>query len=497
VSVAALAGWFFSNRGRSMSAAPEGVPLATVPGTVIGRWSANHSAVTLASGRVVAATPVGGAAPGDLLQIGGVLGPVELTDGLGRKFWRFDNASALKNNVLALATRNLAVIMVGRRLSKGPGGNTPILSLGSAEDAAPPNIGGALLGTNVSAASAAFLRPAGQSPGAGDVNRAIWGSQIHVFGYSSGAAAAYVQTNQLQTGAITAAFNATHTGFEVARNAFSPGSPGTEQGGLNYASMDIYEIIMLNTLSQADMLTAWASVQAAYGISNLTDQLLLMGDSLTEGWAGADVGGRVRVGQSIADRLGETGAAYALPTHWRIITEAVSGSTVATSTTRRQQANHPSRYLLSGGRNVASLQIGINDMTIAAQTPVQTRQAIAAFLNTATDGIFQRGWSVILNHNSAVGNVGNQALVVSLRSELLSGTFLTEAGANSGEPNEAAYRMNMLSAWTDGANTIFSTSADAGDTAYYQTDSLHYRQEGTLEYAKSVRAALVSFVGPL
>lgn len=453
------------------------VPVAAMPITVRGRWSANHSTVTLASGRVEEATKTEGASAGPLVRDPAAPGPLELTDGLGRKFWRFDNTAVLQERLLTLSTRNCTIIMVGRRISRGPA-SPSYMSLGYV-GGAPQSTNGAWLRTTSASSVAHFLRGAGQTPQSTERWKVVHGMQLQVFGVSGSAGAPIWRVNQLSAAGTTALWNATGTGFELARNSDVPEASGSR------ATFDLYELIVTDAMTAGEMDTAWANLQAAYGIANINDQLVLEGDSITYGWSGSVVA--VGLGESVGELLGAPGGPVAIPNSWRITVSAVNGNTVSNLVTRRDAADSVISMPLQGlGQNVVSVQIGVNDSGPGSSIV----SAIVALLNTTTTGYLQRGWNVLMHTNVAVGQVDEQAIGVDIRAGLQAAQFLTDTLSNTGQAFEGKVEINPLHLWQVSGNEIFNVSADATDTAYYQADALHPNPTGTLEYAKSVKAAL-------
>lgn len=473
-------GHLLKGRRRAGGGGPPGVPVATIPGTVLGRWSANHSTVTTASGRVESATATAGVGAGPLQRDPAAPGPLELTDALGRKFWRFDNTAVLQELVLPLATRNCAIIMVGRRLSKGPV-SPNYFSFGNAGTA--PSTNGAMLRTTSSNASH-YIRGGGVSPATGERWKVIHGFQNQVFGVSCGATSSIWQINNQQTAAGSAPFSQTATGFELARNANAPEISGDR------ATFDLYELVLLNTLSSADMNTAWANLQAAYGIANITDQLLLEGDSITFGWTGNTP--PVLIGEGLAEILGAPGGAHALPGNWRIVSSATSGNETSHVIARRDLADGMSVRQFVGGRNVMSLQIGVNESPDTAGKPTsdQLTTTIAGICNTAVSGYLQKGWECLIHANIACGNVSIFPGIAAMQTKLMAPAFLTACDAQAGGTYAGKVIQNPLHLWQVGGATVFEDQADAGNNTYYQTDGLHPTPVGTVEYAKSVKAAL-------
>lgn len=471
--------WPLPGAGEGGGGGPS-VPVAAMPITVRGRWSANHSTVTVAGGRVESATATEGASAGPLVRdsVGPEPGPLELTDGLGRKFWRFDNTAVLQERLLSLSTRNCTIIMVGRRISRGPS-SPSYMSLGYV-GGAPQATNGAWLRTTNGSRVAHFLRGAGQSPQSSERWKVVHGMQLHVFGVSGSAGAPIWRTNQLSAAGTTALWNATGTGFEVGRYSAVPESSGSR------AAFDLYELIVTDAMTAGEMDTAWTNLQAAYDISNIVHQIVMEGDSITYGWQSIHTP-PVLIGESVGERLGEPGGVAALPNSWRVMTTAVNGDEVPDLVLRRDAADSMATMLLQGlGQNVVSIQIGVNDSG-PGSTIVSN---IVALLNTTTTGYLQRGWNVLMHTNIAVAQVDEQAIGVDIRAGLQAAQFLTDTLSGTGQAFEGKVQINPLHLWQVSGNEIFNTSADAGDNAYYQTDGLHPNPTGTLEYAKSVKAAL-------
>ena len=128
------------------------------------------------------------------------------------------------------------------------------------------------------------------------------------------------------------------------------------------------------------------------------------------------------------------------------------------------------------GQNVVAFEIGRNDLGTAT-----THYAnVTAWLNTATTGVLQRGWTVRQMANIASSSV-LQPQIEAYRALIRNAQYLTDTQTNAG--GAFAGRLSVVSTdlIEDGpGNPVFLTSADAADTTYYVGDNTHPTVLGAL-----------------
>lgn len=409
-------------------------------------------------------------------------GPKELTDATGRRFWRFEGAEYL-NVAAALVADNraCAVFLVGRQHRNGSG---HFVGLGNVAAGTVANTGSTLINTAGAGGLPPYLR--GGSRGAQlDPNhggRVVAGSQLQVLGvvsrtsaqgdqrlYANGEVAAVGQNS---IGAAAA------QGAEIGRYPFAPGAAGS------WAQFDLYELAIFTGVlanPQADAIAA--AMVANWAIPAVTHQLVVEGDSITQGV------GDIPSGRSLAMLLSDPGGASAAPAGWRVINMGVSGNTVPHLVTRRDAAETLYGRPLPG-RNVVMCQIGRNNLGALGETGAAVYAQVVALLHAAGTGYLERGWEVRQAVNIAVASslaAENEAL----RGRLRAPAFLTDCAAGAGQA--FAGRLGLVElplVGVAGSGTIFDTVADAGDPMWYQPDATHPSTAGTAEMARAYRGAI-------
>lgn len=440
---------------------------ASLPVTPAARWHPGFSTVTESAGRVVSASDLQGLA--GLTEGGPGLGPRALTDAQGRRFWRFEGAQFLNvaGTLAGLSNRAVAVFMVGR--AHRAAALNPMFSLGNVAAGTTVNTAGPSLDAATLSSSAPFLRSHARA-GSLDAANGMWmvpGSQMQVLGAVSrttanGGTRLWLNGRFADAGQNTVLASSA-TGAEIGRHAFNPGASG------NWGQFDLYEMIVYSTgLTNAEGQAVADALVAAYAIPAVTNQLVLEGDSITQGT------GLVIGGASGGMVLSEPGAGR-LPAGWRVVNMGTAGATVATLTTRRDAANGWASMTLPG-QNVVAFEIGRNDFGTAAAHYAN----VTAWLNTATTGVLQRGWTVRQMANIASSSV-LQPQIEAYRALIRNAQYLTDTQTNAG--GAFAGRLSVVSTdlIEDGpGNPVFLTSTDAADTTYYVGDNTHPTVLGAL-----------------
>lgn len=81
-----------------------------------------------------------------------------------------------------------------------------------------------------------------------------------------------------------------------------------------------------------------------------------------------------------------------MPPGWRVCNLGTSGNKVADLVAKRDAANGWAAQVLPG-QNVMAFEVGRNDVA-AGVSPAALYSGVVAYLNTASTGVLQRGWTV-------------------------------------------------------------------------------------------------------
>lgn len=436
-----------------------GQTLTALPVAAYARWHPAFSVVSLSAGRVVAASDMQGVA--GLTEGVAGNGPQALTDGNGRKFWRFSESEFLNIAAgLTLDNRNASVFFVGRahRASSA----TPIFSGGNVAQGSQLS-GGGLMDIAMASVSAPFLRCCSRA-GSLDAVNAPWmvaGSQMQVMGTTSrttanGAISLFLNDRKAAVAQNTIS-RPVLTGGEIGRNPTSI----TQLGGF-----DLYELIVYNTALSDVMATATQSaLMASYAVVPISNQIVLEGDSITQGTGPVNSG--LSCGVSLADP-----AAARIPAGWRVVNMGTSGNQVSHLLAKRDVASSWSDMKIPSGQNVLVFEIGRNDFGSGALTAAQHYANVVAYLNTATTGVLQRGWTVRELANIA-GAPALQLQAEPYRAMIRAPQFLTDTQTGAGQ----AYVGKLSIISTDliqyNGETVFFDATDAADLTYYAGDNTH------------------------
>lgn len=415
-----------------------------------------ETGVTTASGEVTNVTGLAGSP--DMTR--GTTGPLEVTDALGRKFWRFRGTDYLElPNTFTSTPRAITIVMVGRQhrnanacnffghsyQSDGvtlDGFNVPIFNSYG------PSQHGTLRAGNVNSNTTAVGR-----------THMAPGCQMSVFGIASrttaNGGARFLMNEQAVNAAQT---NVNYTGMKGARIGGYRALNGTQ----NY--FDLYAMVAFAgelTNAQADAVAA--KLVSDYGIVPYTKQIVIDGDSIHQGVSA------VPAYASLGMVLTDPGSGL-LPANVRVFNHAISGSAIADLVTRRDTANQWPVSLLPGGspNNILLAQIGRNDF--ATKTGAQIYSDISAYLTTPTTGVLDRGFDVVwgVNITTSVTFATQQA---DLRAALRDPAFLALSPGRISRID--------LPLITVAGETVFADVADAQDLTYYQNDQTHPSILGT------------------
>ena len=438
---------------------------------------------------------------------GGTVGPVQMTDGLGRKFWRFTGNQYLlvANSLNVLSARGVTVMGIWRKHNhKAQTTNffSPRYSAYTDDSSNTNYSGGSTLRALQSAGSANFLHGASISAATDSANayKMIPGCQLHLAGVASRTTANGGQRFYLNLDTA----NCTQSGVSSANctGGVIGGVPQSGNGANasnNY--FDLYELALWKgelTNAQADKIAA--AMVANWSTPAITQQVVLDGDSITDGISTA-LAVSPTSGDNIGMQLSEPGSSW-LPAGTRVINLGTSGAQSSDILAERDAANSTYSMLLPGGpsKNITVFQIGRND--VAESQGKKNSQMlyadVVALLNTPSTGLLQRGWTVTVVANIATsatavttnvlaGETDQQqrienyrALIADTANHVPNPAFLNDCHAGAGQTYDGLLNVLHLYDVIVGGDTKFKDSADAQDTAsgYYDSDQTHLRVAG-------------------
>lgn len=429
------------------------------------------------------------------------VGPVQMSDALGRKFWRFSPAQyMLVTNALAgLNHRQLCVFAVWRAHKVMRGEQIPLISTrysSYTDDTSNTNRSNGYVcawnssaGAGQSSVGRLFNGTVDAFTAASNAGKMIPGAQLHVVGsnsrstangggrfYINNDAADVAQSSLTGTGDIGAIIGGKAT--------------GTNGVTATYTGFDLYELaVWKGTITNAQSDAMAAAMVSNWSIPAIDSQLILLGDSLTECIDTAST--TVIPADNMAVTLSAPGAEL-VPTNYRVINAAVGGSAVLTEAyggvslvAQRDDANGPLIYSYPGGpsKNIITINDGINDMRSSnANLSAAAHYAnFVALLNTASTGYLQRGFSVVAVTPTAIsGDSTGQSRILAFRDLLVNAStdaivsqFLTDVQANTGQAFDGLVSVLPLCKVQHGGGTVFLDAADASDTTYYSGDGTH------------------------
>ena len=462
----------------------------------------NSQTATLgANDRVESCPDLRGAHP--LTAPAGV-GPFQLTDDLGRKFWRFNGTewAAIANSFTLASIRGFTVVCIMRVPHQRNSYNVLMpryatFTSDTVNTRAANGVGymRGVVASNGAPFLAASTASASQTAAANatDAWKAIPSCELHLSAVASrttanGAVRFYHGTQTCDVAQqVTAVTN--YVGALLGASAASVDNTTAVVTSVNNA-FDIYEIAFFaGELGNATTDALVAQAFANYGLTNFTNQIVCEGDSITDGIATALPVSPALHG-AIGSRLTMPGASL-VPASTRVINMGISGDQVTNLITKRDSATSWSslgRIPGAASLNKLFVQIGRNDMSAGALSgdDFYTLRAVP-YLNTASTGVLQRGWKVFFASNISTSSGTVQARIEAFRARILDGTtlgalaaFLTDCDAGPGGTYDGMLQVVPLSEITVASDTKFKTSADASDTAsgYYDSDGTHLRVAG-------------------
>ena len=425
----------------------------------------SQAATVTKNGAVVTACP-------DLQGLASLIGdstagPIEMTDRLGRKFWRFNGAqyATLQNTLTGLNNRGFTAFMVGRVHHQ----RSPCIMLApryaaytsDAVNSAPSGVFGMLrtsaASTGTGAAAAFLCAATGLLPSDANAYKVITGTQMQVLGVASRITA---------SGGTRVYINKDYSDLAQQTTAAS-GYVGLVIGGTGSASanstaittnvgniFDLYEMAFWNaSLANSVTDTFAAAMVANYAIPQLDSQLVLVGDSEFDGIATTLAVSPAWAG-SLGAQLTEPGAGL-LRGNVRLIHQGTSGGQTSNAVDYRDGANSTFGFLYPGGpsKNQIAAMYGRNDMGESGgkKNSATMYSNIVSLINTTSTGYLQRGWkvnwcaniaqsgtTVTTNVSPAGENTlqkrieGLRALIAVEASHTPNSQFLTDCAANPG-----------------------------------------------------------------
>lgn len=441
----------------------------------------SQAATVTKSGSIITACPDLKGLAG--LTAGATTGPVEMTDALGRKFWRFEGtAFAQIAATFAANTRGVSAILVGR-IHKSAGS---MLSCGLNGQPAPGTSTG-LIATYATSAAPYVLRPLGILSTGDAANRKFMacGNQMQVIAVrasdtAGGGQRCYVNNNAADV--ATASLAAAFTGMELGRYAAT---------AVAYGKFDLYELILYTTgLANAAMDAAVAEAVTNWQIPALTATLVLEGDSRVHG-----TNSNVTSGTALGMVLTDPGAGY-VPGNFRVINMGGSGNQIGDMVTRRDAVS-PGVYAadmqLAGEKHLAFI-MGVNDggpsddtaySPTVANTAARGDAIVAAektMLYTGTGtGFLEKGWTVTRMVEPIVA-ASPSVSILQQRVGIRAPACLTDTLSGAGQLYDGKLRRLELPLVAVGTVTPFNQPADIPN-AYIDADGTHPNQLGVKLYA--------------
>jgi hypothetical protein len=444
-----------------------------------------------------------------MIAVAGATAPKLMTDGLGRDFLRFNGSEgcAVENALTAVANRGFMCVMVGR---SHHGRNTVQMvnprfaayTSPSVNTAANGSIG--YLRSTVTSSSAGYLQggsPAG-STNATDCYKAIPGAQMQVMGVASrttanGGTRLYINNQTCDVAQQTTSVTG-YIGLVIGGTA---GASNTENLTVSVNNVfDLYELAFWKgEISNANADAIMAAAVSNYAIPALDTNLVLEGDSITDGINTTNgLGTTPMWSGGLGSRLTEPGAEL-VAGNVRVINLGTSGNQVSNLVTKRDGVNSVfSAGLYPGGAafNKVAFQIGRNDLVVTATSAAVHYANVVPLINTTTTGYLQRGWSVTIAGNIATaataiagsppeGAITLQQRILNYRALTFTGaavhdTFKTDTLTNTGQAFDGLLTGIPLHLIEVSGDTAFSTNTDAADTGagYYDGDATHLHVEG-------------------
>lgn len=393
-----------------------------------------------------------------------VVGPIEMTDGLGRKFWRFNGTqwAWINNTLTGLANRQMttmAVVRVHHAATCQIVAPRFATYTNDTTNTAASTVFGMLKGVVTTNSGICVQGSTPAVNGATDAYKVIAGAQLHVAGVAqrttaNGGNRSYVNNDTCDVGQSTTSQTGYVGALLGAASAGANNAATVSTGSAN--SFDLYEVaIWKGELSNAQAAAAAAALVSNYAIPQLDSQLLLDGDSITYGIA-TTLGTSPANCGGLATQLTDPGAGL-IPGNVRVVNLGTSGSVTSGVVTRRDTTNAMSTYVYPGGasKNVVVVQLGRNDCSESSgkKNSATFYADMVAIFNTTTTGYLQRGWRGV-----CVANIACTPTAVT--------TNVSPAGENTVQKRLEAFRLLIAVEATHLPQSQFliDTLSDPGNT---------------------------------
>jgi len=342
-------------------------------------------------------------------------GPKEVTYANGIKAWRSDGSEYLDvPNTFAANPRQITVFMVARVHKHSTTNN--YFSISYASDGITALAGGATFRGVGSSNTAPFMYNAGIASNLSATNKEFMvpGSQVQVMGLASrttanGGTKFWNNKNPSDTRAQSGVTTTGTVGARIFGYVSSNGST-------NF--MDLLEIVVFaGELTDVQAQAVADYMTDRWGIVAITQNLLLEGDSITDGVT------EVISGDNVAMAITEPGLGL-IPANVRVLNMGKSGAQTSDMVTRRDATNGwpVIKIGANANDNVCAVQIGRNDTASGGLTAAQTYDAIKAYWNTATTGVVARGWKPVQFANIAC----DSGVVTTTLHDLITANFATD-----------------------------------------------------------------------
>jgi len=426
------------------------------------QYHPNSQSATLdGSNRVTACPDIQGLAA---LTGDGTNSPVEMTDALGRKFWRFSGAQWLAiDTALSLTKRDVTALAIARNHRA----STNCAIIGANSESTP------LLEVTTASSRMPVARVFNRTHTTIDANynKLVVGSQLALIGISSRAGSAGTDA-----GVMLLMNGQDYTVGQVGTNATQAGGYLGRASGGGYGEFDIYEIAIWDgALNDSATRAARDAMLANWTIEEVDRQIVLMGDSITRGVTGVDGGYCSSMILSAPDIV---------PPTCRVVNCASGGQTLNDAISERNGAASFTNLTLSGGvaNNVVAIHMGTNDMaTIGGSEDAATvyGDMVSLLYSASPSGYLQKGWKVYVAQNIAASDAYKMTQIPTLRALYNGSQFLADTDSGYGGTYEGLVRViqtHLITRSPDG--TIFFDTSDANDATYYE-DVVHLNEVGT------------------
>lgn len=446
----------------------------TTPPTV--RYNADVSTIVTSNGRVTSISDMQGVA--DAVESSTGSGPLLLTDATGRKFMRFDGSQALRiSSDLAIpSTRRIGVFMVGRLHNANSSADMVYFNFDASGASQNLPYGSLCCGVTSDRVPAIGI-PGSVAAFTSNNEKMIPGCNLQVIGDIR---RDWPEEGRQNCAVLNRNFAKQNQRTPIGFGASTGGEIGGDSNQGRFSRFDCYELLIYPygvDAEDSDAVIAEIGEELAdfYAIPETTDQLLLEGDSLTQGFVASGSFGGASSGMAMTNP-GES----LVPATTRVINYAVGGNTVGSVQSRVNASQGYLAYPLAGENKIV-MQIGTNNVGAGNDAATIYGQIVDVLNDGAGSGMLVDGFEVVVCTNIARDSATFMGVIDSLRTLLLSPTFLSDCDADTGGTYAGkleVVRTHLIENGADG--TIFETQSDAQDLTYYWTDGLHLTPEATL-----------------